>query len=102
MQTFRKSRVEIVIEAPLMRRLAERFEEAGVLGYTVLPVLAGRGRDGPWTAEGSVYEGGMVCVICIVDPSRVDAVLDAAYGVLSRQIGLVTVSDCEVIRKERF
>ncbi len=102
MQTHPKKRIEIVIEAPLLRRLAERFDAAGVGGYTVLPVLAGSGRDGPWSAEGSVGEAGMVCVLCIVDAARVDTVLDTVYGLVSRQVGLVSISDCEVIRGERF
>lgn len=102
MQTYPKKRIEIVIEAPLMRRLAERFEAAGVAGYTVLPVLAGSGRGGPWSAEGSIGEAGMVCVICIVDAARVDPVLDAVYGLVARQIGLVSIADCQVIRAERF
>lgn len=102
MQTHLKKRIEIVIEAPLMRRLAERFEAAEVAGYTVLPVLAGSGRGGPWSAEGSIGEAGMVCVICIVDAARVDPVLDAVYGLVARQIGFVSISDCQVIRAERF
>ena len=39
MQTHIAKRVEIVIEAPLERRLTEALTAAGVTGYTVLPVL---------------------------------------------------------------
>jgi nitrogen regulatory protein PII len=48
MQTHIAKRVEIVIEAPLERRLTETLTAAGVTGYTVLPVLGGSGRSGQW------------------------------------------------------
>ena len=44
----------------------------------------------------------MVVVVCIVDPGHADEVIDAVYGMLSRQIGIVTISDVEVIRPDKF
>lgn len=103
METHRKRRIEIILEAPAMNRLAAALEAAGVSGYTVLPVLAGKGTTGAWTRDGLVGgAGAMVCVICIIDPTRADAVLERIMAVLSRQIGLVTVGDVDVVRGERF
>jgi nitrogen regulatory protein PII len=34
------------------RRLTEALTEAGVTGFTVLPVSGGSGRSGQWTARG--------------------------------------------------
>ncbi len=103
MQTHRKKRLEVIIEAPLMRRVLEQYEKMGVSGYSVLPVIAGSGHDGSWSAEGQIGEAGhMVAIVCIVDPARLDQVLEAAYKVVSRQIGFIAVSDVEVVRSERF
>lgn len=102
MQTHVAKRVEIVIEAPLERRLTEALTRAGVTGYTVLPVLGGSGRSGPWSREGQVGRAGMVAVICLIRPERLDALLDAAFSVVERHIGVVSISDCEVLRAERF
>jgi hypothetical protein len=44
----------------------------------------------------------MVVVVCILDEARVDEVLDPIFGLVSRQIGIVTLSDVEVVRQERF
>jgi hypothetical protein len=44
----------------------------------------------------------MVQVICIIRPERVDALLKAAFAVVERHIGVVSVTDCEVLRAERF
>jgi len=101
-QTHDAKRVEIVIEAPLQRRLTDALEAAGVTGYSLLPVNGGSGRSGPWTREGQVGRGGMVCVICLVAPDRLDALLDGVLGVLDRYLGVVSVTDAQVVRAERF
>ncbi len=102
MQTHEARRVEIIIEAPMERRLAEALTGAGVTGFTVLPVLGGSGRSGQWSREGQVGRSGMVAVICIVRPERVDALLEAAFRVVERHIGVVSVTPCAVLRAERF
>ncbi len=102
MQTHQAKRVEIIIEAPMEGRLTEALKKAGVTGFTVLPVLGGSGRSGHWSREGQVGRSGMVAVVCIVRPERVDALLEAAFKVVERHIGVVSVTDCQVLRAERF
>lgn len=103
MQTHPKKRIDLIIEMPLLRRVTECLDTAGVSGYSVLPVIAGRGQSGAWSASGQISEvGQMAAVICIVDAGRVDAVLEAVFAVVRRQIGFVTVSDVAVVRPERF
>lgn len=103
METHQAKRVAIIIEAPMRRRLCEAIEAVDVTGYTILPVLGGSGRSGAWSAEGQVgLAGGMVQVICVIRPERLDALLESIFGVVERHIGVVTVSDCEVLRAERF
>ncbi len=103
MQTHPAKRVEIIIEAPMERRLRSALEEAGVNGYTVLPVKGGSGRSGSWSREGQVGSaGGMMAVMCIIRPDRLDALLNAAYSVVEDHIGVISVVDCDVLRAERF
>jgi nitrogen regulatory protein PII len=103
MQTYQKKRIEILMEAPALHRLLDKLERAGVSGYTILPALAGKGRGGSWSEEGLVGDAGrMVMILCILDPAKADTVLESIFGLLSRQIGIVSVSDVAVIRKEHF
>ncbi|MEL7137929.1 MAG: transcriptional regulator [Pseudomonadota bacterium] len=103
MQTHQAKRVAIIIEKPVRRRLTEALDQAGVTGYSILPVIGGTGRSGPWSADEAVgIAGGMVQVVCIIRPDRLDALLEGIFGVVERHIGVVTVSDCEVLRAERF
>lgn len=103
MQTHKAKRVEITIESVMETRLTNALIKAGVTGFTVLPVLGGSGKSGQWSREGQVSRaGGMVSVVCIIRPERLDGLLEAAFAVVERHIGVVTVTDCEVLRAERF
>lgn len=103
MQTHAAKRVEITIEAIMESRLTDAMTKAGVTGYTVLPVLGGSGRSGAWNRAGQVGRAsGMVQVVCMIKPERLDALLDAAFAVVERHIGVVSITDCDVLRAERF
>lgn len=103
MQMHEAKRVEIIIEAVMERRLTAALEKAGVTGFTVLPVSGGSGRSGIWSREGQVGRaGGMVAVVCLIRPERLDPMLEAAFSVVDRHIGVVSVTDTHVLRAERF
>ena len=103
METFAKKRLEAFIEAPVLHRFIGILEAQGVRGYSVLPVVSGFGADGVWSREGSVTAAGqMVAVVCIVSPEALEPLLDKAFAMLSRHMGIVSVSDCEVMRGDRF
>jgi nitrogen regulatory protein PII len=102
MEMHAAKRVEIIIEAPMEGRLTDALVKAGVTGFTVLPVLGGSGRSGQWTREGQVGRAGMVAVVCLIRPARLDGLLAAAFAVVERHIGVVSVSDAHVMRVERF
>lgn len=102
MQMHSAKRVEIVIEKPLESRLTDALNEAGVTGYTIVPVRGGSGRSGPWTREGQVGRAGMVMIVCLIRPDRFDSLLEAAFAVVERHIGVVSVTDAQVLRAERF
>lgn len=103
METHPKKRLEIFIEAPALSRVSQILDSSGVPGYTVLPVISGSGDSGPWTRDGLVSSaGGMVTVVCIVDEDQIDKLLDKVFTVVSRQIGIINVSNCQVVRDAKF
>ena len=103
MLTHKAKRVEITIEAIMESRLTNALKKAGVTGFTILPVLGGSGRSGAWTRAGEIGRAsGMVQVICIVRPERLEVLLDPAFEVVEKHIGVVSIVDCEVLRAERF
>lgn len=103
MQMHQAKRVEITIEAVMQSRLTDALNEVEVTGYTILPVLGGSGRSGQWDRSGQVSRAsGMVQVICIIRPERLDGLLEAAFSVVEKHIGIISVTDCHVLRAERF
>ena len=44
----------------------------------------------------------MVAVICLIRPDRLDGLLDAAFSVVEKHIGVVSITDAQVLRAERF
>lgn len=103
MQMFDKKRIEILIERALLRRLTDELERAGVSGYSVVALAGGRGRSGQWQADGQIGEAaGMFALWCIVDAARLDELLQSLFAIVAHQVGLVSVSDVQVVRPERF
>jgi hypothetical protein len=43
-----------------------------------------------------------VAVVCLIRPDRLEPLLDAAFEVVERHIGVVSITDCEVLRADRF
>ncbi len=103
MEKHEAKRVEIIIEAALESRLTDALRNSGVTGYTVLPVKGGSGRSGEWSRSGQVTRGsGMVAVVCLIRPDRLDPLLEAAFAVVEPHIGVVSITDAQVLRAERF
>ena len=103
MQTHSKKRIAIVIEQPALNRVLDKLDQLAVTGYTVYPVIAGRGREGSWRADGMVSDAGrMVSVVCICDPAKVEAIVEPIFAIVSRQVGIITITDCEVLRPDHF
>lgn len=104
METHSKLRLDILIEQLAVPRLEELLKaQPGVNGYTILPVQGGSGLNGIWTRDGQVTGAeGMMMVWCILDRQVKDTVLDAVFGFVKSRSGLITVSEVEVVRDERF
>ena len=103
MEMHDAKRVEIMIERIMERRLTDLLTETGVTGFSILPVKGGSGRSGLWSREGQIGRAdGMSCVVCLVKPERLEPLLEAVLSVLDRHIGVVNVTDAQVLRAERF
>lgn len=102
METYKAKRVAIIIEQVMQSRLIDALQEAGIRGFSILPVLGGSGRSGQWLRDGQITRGtGMVQVICIVGPEQLDALRTAAFAHVEHHMGIVTISDVEVLQSAR-
>ena len=103
METHTKIRMDILVEAPLRKRLTSLLEEHHVSGYTIFPALGGSGIDGNWSRMGQITDiGQMLLFTCILDSSRAAVLLEALYETLADHIGYVTTCEVNVIRPQKF
>ena len=103
LKTYPKKRLSIIIEAPFLNRLLQLLDDLEVPGYTALPALAGRGKSGSWRRDSLSSDAGrMVQVLSVLDAEMVPTVLRAVGNVLQSQMGIVSVTDIEVLDPEFF
>ena len=98
-----KKRLDIIVEAPLMRTITDKLDRARAPGYSVLPILEGRGIDNSWSSDGQIAAtSNMVAILCFLDASQADGVVDVVFSVIQDRIGFVTISDVYMVRPNRF
>lgn len=103
MDTHKKKRIEIIVELPMLRRVLEAIDKTGASGYTVLPVLAGRGDSGEWRGDEMIGDTGhMAQVVVVTSEHRIESLLEGIYALVKRQVGIITISNVDVIRSEHF
>ena len=98
-----KRRLELIIERMALARACNVLEEAGMPGYTVLGAVAGRGRSTQWQREGDPSSSQeMAVVIAIGDQSRIEQALRDLHRLVDAHIGVLSISDVDVLRPNRF
>lgn len=98
-----RKRLEIFIETTAAKAICALLDQAGATGYSVLPVVSGRGRDGDWSADGQISSANqLVCIVCIIDEAGIADLKQLLLRLLSRQAGFVSISDVEILREDRF
>jgi nitrogen regulatory protein PII len=101
-ETHTRTRMEIIVEAPLLRRVEELLSEAGVHVFTVVEGREGRGLAGRWQ-DAAVADALDQRLIVAVAPQTVAAQAVAALARLfERYPGVVLLSEVQVLRAERF
>jgi nitrogen regulatory protein PII len=97
-----RKRIEIVVEAVRAEAVTGLLDRLGATGWTVLPVLAGRGRQGIRRAGDPGGVDDNVVVVCIASAEVTGRVVAAQAELLGARPAIVTVSDCLVLRADHF
>ena len=98
-----KFRIELIIERMAYKRACRVLEASGMTGYTVMPALAGFGGGNRWQRDNDISASkNMVVIVSIGDEERVKASLQEIENLLGAHIGVVNVSEVQVLRDDRF
>ena len=92
-------RIEIVIEQPLARRLAERLDQLGAPGYTMIPNASGRGDRGLRRGD-EVTDTFTNCLFIVAcdDDATVAQIVEGVRSLIARSGGVCLVSDALWVR----
>lgn len=102
MQTHPRKRLEIWIEAPLLKRTEDILEKAGVSVFAVFDGREGKGLSGAWSDAGLKDVHDMRLVAAIMSEAAAETVCAQMAGLFQRYPGVVVLSDVQVMRAERF
>jgi hypothetical protein len=100
-ETVLRKRIEILADSPLVRRVTAAIDAVGITGWTILPVSAGKGREGLWHEE-HVTGTDKALVLTVASLDKAAALADALAPILTTHGLLLTMWDVEVIRGNRF
>jgi nitrogen regulatory protein PII len=95
-------RIEIVTEALRAKQVTELLEKSGATGWTMLPVLSGKGHHGLRQGGDPSGISDTVMIVVIASAAHADAILARADAILGGRTAVMAVSDVSVIRKDRF
>ena len=102
MQTYPRKKLEIVVEWTLVERVIEHLDRLGAPGYSVLPVLAGRGHGGVWRRNQISDAFHQVLVMVVAEETKARELMAELRTVLADYTAVLFLSEVEVIRPEHF
>ena len=98
-----RRRLELIIERKALPRASKVLEQAGLKGYTAISAIAGFGQGDHWQRDTDLSSSrDMVVVISIGEADVIDAALEQLQHLLDQHIGLLSVSDVQIMRPQRF
>jgi hypothetical protein len=101
-ETVRRRRIDILVDAPLMRRVTAAADAAGVSGYTISPTLSGMGTHGRWSDDQLTGAAAKQWFVTVTAAEKADALVDALVPLLDTHGLLLMLSDVEVVRGGKF
>nr|WP_295374749.1 hypothetical protein [uncultured Sphingosinicella sp.] len=100
--TVQRRKLEILVDAPLVRRVVAAAEAVGVSGYTLLPTLGGAGHAGRWSDDQVAGADAKVMFVTITNEAKAAALGDALAPLLESHGLLLVYSVVEVVRADKF
>ncbi len=101
-ETTLRRRIEVLVDAPLVRLVVAAAHAAGVSGYTLMPTLGGEGRQGVWSDDQVTGAQAKVLFLAITTDEKSQRLLDQLMPLLDSHGLVVLSSPVDVIRKEKF
>ena len=101
-ETTTRKRIEILVDTPHATIVIKAAADAGIAGYSLVPVQSGAGRGGAWREDRVSGAQTKVIFITIAAEERAGRLVEMLAPLLDSHSMLLTMSDVQVVRPERF
>lgn len=101
-QTVMRKRIEILVDTPLAPRIVAQLKAVDISGWSLIHVDSGGGRSGEWQHDDVTGASAKTIVLVITSEAKTEKLVEALAPVLDSYRLLLTVSDIQVVRGERF
>ena len=101
-QTVPRKRIEILVDTPLVPRVVTLLKAVDISGWSLIHVDSGGGRTGEWQHDDVTGAGAKSILLTIASEEKTTALMEALAPLLDSYGMLLTISDVQVIRGERF
>ena len=103
METHRRKRLEIVVEKGFLRHVTGLLRgRPEITGFTVLPCLGGLGHHGLREPDAITDVLDNVVLVAIMREEVARPLLDELMELLRDRVGIICLSDVEVMRAAHF
>lgn len=100
--TTLRRKVEILVDSPLVPRIAAAAAGVGVTAYTLVPTLGGAGHGGEWSDDQVTGADSKVIFTTVTTEEKAAALTDALTPLLESHGLLLLISTVEVVRAQKF
>lgn len=97
-----RSKIEIICDQPLVRRVIAIANGIGVRHHTVIPALSGHGDAGPWSDDQLSAASAKVMICLVMNGEAAELLIAQLEPVLNSHSIRVWVSEVQVLRPERY
>jgi hypothetical protein len=101
-ETIRRRRIEVLVDAPLARRIIAAAQLVGIAGYTLLPTLEGQGAGGHWSDDQISGAQSKRLFLSVTSQAKAAAFVEAVAPLLDSHGLLLLLSDVDVVRGGKF
>jgi hypothetical protein len=99
--TLRK-RLDIIVDSPLVPRIVNLIEAAGISGWSQIHLQSGSGRDGAWQSGELTDAAAKSMIITITSDGPAQVLIDSLAPFLDSYRLILTITDVAVVRGDRF
>lgn len=102
MQTHTRKKLELIVEAAILKRTEQILVECGVHVFTVIDGREGRGLAGRWDDANVADALSQRMIVAVTTAEAAEKVFARMAELFQRYPGVIYASDVEVLRAERF